>query len=340
MFFRAIILLISVFIFTSCNTKNTVIEEEEPELISCSNATIKVVELDSIALPGATYPIYWKGAYTDSKIKINFTRSIGNDNETESFIFVFNKVDGCLKVERAYKFYDGKLVDTSAVTEMDVVEFYTQDWEEDKKFTGIISYIDPHDKNTYTRKFWINFKEDDFILEPTNFLLFNDCFGDTLPLEIDMNNDGTFDYNLSFETKNNIGNKPRFTEYHIKLISSNYNTNYILSPERNESPYFVVFEPPFSSENTKQYFNGVRNDLDVFYDFEAPYKKYNFFLNNNLTYKKTLKNNLDDYYVVSMLIEGKLYYGWIKFNFNSENCTAEIIETYLNPNANEHIYVN
>jgi hypothetical protein len=36
----------------------------------------------------------------------------------------------------------------------------------------------------------------------------------------------------------------------------------------------------------------------------------------------------------------KKFYGWIKFAYDSENYTIEILETFLNPIETKHIYVN
>lgn len=320
--------------------------QKEPEEIivdntnNCNTSNISVSENDKVVIPDATNPVLWKGHYNNSNVKISFTISAGVDNETETLNFVFDKIDKCLKINRAYKFYDGKLVDVSAITEMNVVGFTMQNWEIDKKFSGIISYVDPHNKKTYNRKFWVEFSTDDYYEEPTQFELFSDCFADKLPIPIDMNNDGNIDFNLSYEELRDSGNKPAYSQYTIKLISTDSDKNFILSPKRNSSPYFVIFEPPFSSNNTRQYFNGVKNALDVFYEFDAPYKKYNYLLNNNLTYKKILENNLYDYYVVSVHLNGNAYFGWIKFKFNATSCSMEILDTFLNPNANEHINVN
>jgi hypothetical protein len=34
------------------------------------------------------------------------------------------------------------------------------------------------------------------------------------------------------------------------------------------------------------------------------------------------------------------YYGWIKFTFDSSECRVEVLDTFLNPTASEHISVN
>lgn len=107
----------------------------------------------------------------------------------------------------------------------------------------------------------------------------------------------------------------------------------------------MLFEPPFSTENTRSYaankFNSldVKNSLDVFYEFNAPYESYNFFLQNNLTYKKQFENTKDDYYAVNLIRNNQNFYGWIKVDFNALTCEIKVLETYLNSNAEEHIYV-
>ena len=339
MFFRTVLLIFFCVFLHSCST-NEPVDEIDEEIINCSTTNIAISEQDSIVVNHATNPVIWKGNYSDDYVTIYYTIPAGLDGETERFTFIFSKLENCLKVERAYKYYDGKAVDVSAITQMKITEFYIHNWEKDKKFSGLVFYIDPHDKNTYSRKFWVEFTEDDKEEINNNYLFFNDCLGSKLPIEIDMNNDNIVDFKLDYETINDTGNNPNYNRYTVKLISTFENQNKILSPEKSRGPYTVLFEPPFTSENKKQYFNEVKNELDVFYEFEEPYQKYNFFLNNNLTYKGVLDNSKDDYYIVSMTIDNKLYYGWIKFSFNAQNCEVQVLETYLNNIENEHIFVS
>lgn len=336
-YFRIIILFIASSLLFSC--KSTISIEEEEELVSCSKSDLNISKQDNIISNDATNLVVWKGNYSDNLATIHYTSSAGLYGETETYNFVFSKQENCLKVARAYKYYDGKNDDISAITEFQITDLQIQDWEKDKKFSGLITYTDPHDKNTYSKKFWVEFTENDKVEPPTNFIFFNDCFGSKLPLEIDMNNDNLIDFKLDYEILKDEGNKPKYDRYGIKLISTSASQNKILSPEKNQGPYSVLYEPPFTSENKRQYFNGVKNELDVFYEFEEPYQKYNFFLNNKLTYKPFFENNIDDYYIVSMTIDDKLYYGWIKLTFNSKNCEVQIVDTYLHPIANEHISV-
>ena len=109
---------------------------------------------------------------------------------------------------------------------------------------------------------------------------------------------------------------------------------------KNSSPYTIIFETPFSSENTRQYFVGVKNTLDIFYEFESPYENYNYFLSNNLTYKNILQNDLPDYFVISKDIGGIEYFGWIKFILDTSTCEAEVLFAYLETNPNTHVKVN
>lgn len=336
MFRKLSTLLLFNLIFFSCS--NPLKMEEIPEIVKCDIENLQVTQNDSIAISSSTNPIFWKGFFKTNFIEINFTKNVGLDGETETFTAIFSKNNSCLKVERAYKFYDGKQVDISAITEVEILDFSIQNYEIDEFFSGIITYLDPHDKEIYTRKFWIELQPD--ITENSNILLFENCLGDKIPIEIDINNDKNIDFQLIAEEIKDIGNKPKFSSFTIKLVSTNTEINKILSPKRNNSPYFVVFEPPFSSENTAQYFAGVKNELDVFYQFEAPYENYNYFLNNSLTYSEILKNNRKDYFVVSLFLEGKQYFGWIEFQLDSANCDVKIVETYLNPDPNEHIFVN
>jgi hypothetical protein len=137
-----------------------------------------------------------------------------------------------------------------------------------------------------------------------------------------------------------IGNKPQFNTYTIKLISTNEDENLILSPIITDGLYTVIYEAPFNSENKRQYKNDVKNALDIFYEFDAPYQNYNYFLNNNLTNKDFLNNNKEGYYIVRMNFGDKKFYCWVKFAYDSENYNIEVLETFLNPIETKHIYVN
>jgi hypothetical protein len=314
--------------------------DEIDENLQCITKSLQITENDSIAISNATNPVIWKGFFNTTNVYINFTKIVGDDGETEKFTTVFSKDNNCLKIDRAYKFYDGKQVDISAITQVDIKNFTIQDYKIDEQFSGIISYVDPHDKETYTRKFWIELQPEIPENDTAEFLTFGTCIGNKIPINIDVNADILIDFKLIAEETKDIGNKPKFSYFTIKLVSTNTAINQILSLKRANSPYFVVFEPPFSSENTQQYFGGVKNELDVFYQFEAPYKKYNYFLSNNLTYKEILSNNLKDYFVISIFIGGKKYFGWIQFQLNTATCSVEIKEIFLNSTPNEHVFVN
>lgn len=341
LFFRVLLLIISSGLFFSCSNQKNLDEIPEIDIrIKCSNTDIQITENDSLAISNSLKPAIWRGFHNINSVQIYFTKEVSSDGETETFTAIFSKVNNCLKIERAYKFYDGKQVDVSAITEVVVLDFDIKTWEIDDLFLGIITYLDPHDKETYSRKFWIKLTSESTQNESLEPFFFKNCVGDLLPLDIDLDKDGNIDFKLTYEEINDTGNKPRFSYYIIKLVSTNQSINQILSPKRNNSPYFVVFEPPFSSENTKQYLEDVKNELDVFYEFEVPYEKYNYFLSNKLTYREILTNNLKDYFVVSLFIDGKNYFGWIQFELDSANCTVKIVETYLNPIPDEHIFVN
>ena len=343
--FRILLLIFITFIFNSCGSKETTEDEiidiiEEQTTTNCSNSTITITESDAIALPDATNAVYWKGTYNETSVKIGYTKQVSSDGETESIYFVFNKVNECLTINHAYKYYNGNLVDVSALTEVNISNFYIQDWETDTKFSGVITYIDPHDKSTYTRKFWLTFTTNDYLENTNEFESFSDYFSSKLPIEIDVNKDNTIDFNLEYEEIRNNGNQPSYSEFQIKLTSSDTVINSILSPKTSSSPFGIIFEPPFTTEDARKHTTNLKNTLDIFYEFNAPYEEYNYFLNNNITYKQTLNNTKDDYFVVSMILNGQEYFGWIHFKLNTSLSNVEVIETYLNTNAYEHINVN
>lgn len=337
-FFRTLFLIISFGILFSCANKNNL--EEIDTSIKCNDSSLQISENDSIAISDTSNPVIWRGFYDSNSVEIYFTKNVGSDGETETFTIVLSKIGTCLKIERAYKFYNGKQVDISAITEYKIIDFSIKSWEIDNLLQGNITYIDSHDKKTYTRKFWVKLTPKTIENEPLKKLFFSECYGSKMPINIDVNKDNSTDFRLTFEEIKDTGNKPNFSFFTIKLVSTNAITNQILSPIRSNSPYIVIFEPPFSSENTKQYFDGVKNELDVFYEFKAPYEKYNYFLSNTLTYREILSNNLKDYFVISLIIDGKTYFGWIQFQLDTASCKVEIVETFLNSTPNEAVFVN
>lgn len=343
-FFRNLFTICFFLIICSCSSKPEEVEDDiirlEDGTFLCSNTEVSITEGDNIVIESETNPVRWTGTYSENSIKINYTKSVGTDGESETYTFIFDKTDDCPEIERAYKFYDGSDDDISAVTEMQVLEFYVKQWKVDQLFSGLIYYKDPHTKEFVSIKFWVDFTEENFEAENTNYYFFSDCFGNKLPINIDINEDGVTDYKMISEETRDIGNTPQFNIYTIKLESTNQSENQILSPKNNQAPYSVIFEAPFTSENKKQYLNGAKSALDVFYEFDAPYQNFNYFLDNNLTNKKVLENNKVDYYIISMNLNDKIFYGWIKFEYSTENCNIEILETYLNPVSEEHISVS
>ena len=332
-------ILFCITLFFSCSSETIVEDEENPVVLVCKDdLNENITAADNKVDFSSSTETFWKAEFDENFVRIFFTANVGNEAETETFNFLFNKTENCINLERAYKFYDGKEVDVSAITEIRVDEFYIKEYTTDEFFSGLIVYQDPHDKETYSRKIWVDLTPK--TTSNQGILTFDNCFGDKLPIEIDMNSDGTIDYKLDFEINEDIGNTPKFKTYTIKLISTDDSINEILSPLKNQSPYSVVFEPPFSSQNTRQYFNGVKNELDVFYEFDSPYESYNYFLNNNLTYSAILNNNKEDYFLVKMSLNNEEFYGWIRFELNTSNCEVEVKSTFLNPIASRHVTLN
>lgn len=332
---------------SSCEGK-TELEEEgiEGSTVCVFSNTIEVSASDNIVIPSTTAPVLWEGSYTNNTVKINFTKTLDIDGSSETLNFVFNKVEGCLQIARGYEFYNGGAGDVSAITEVAILDTKIKNWEIDENFSGQIIYRDHHDKLVKELNFWLEFTTEDYSPENTTKTYFADCFADKLPIDIDLDNDGTIDYSLISEETIDFANEPNFVFYTIKLVSTDESINEILSPKGVSIPFPVIFEPPFSSENTRKYdankFNSedVRNALDVFYEFDEPYERYNFFLQNNLTYKSEFDNDKDDYYAVNLIRNNENFYGWIKIDFNALACELEIVDTFLNTNANEHVFVD
>lgn len=320
------ILLLALLIWISCG------KNEVPEV--CNIVDINLSEGDSIAHVSPTKDYYWTGFEDDTYININYAYKVGNFNESEKFSFIIKK-GNCLTIDYAYKFYDGKFYDVSALTIMEVLDFGYQTHISKKLITGFVSFKDPHSKEIITKKFWVNLKT-----KPTEEapIYFKNCIGNQIPIAIDMNKDGITDFSFETEIIENKSNKPNFKRYKVYL-KSNQASNGILSPIKNNPPYTVIFEAPFTSQNTQIYITDVKDELDIFYEFAAPFESYNFWVNNGLTYSELLTNSKEDYYLVSLRQGTFVYYGWIKFRFLVRNCQIQVLDTYLHPIANQHISV-
>ncbi|WP_397447054.1 hypothetical protein [Polaribacter sp. R77954] len=328
-----------------CFCEGQIGEEGIEGTIVCNFSNLEISEADNIVIADNTAPVLWQGYYSDDAVTINFTKKLDNYGLSETLNFVFTKVDNCLQINRGFEFYNGGTGDISAITEVDVLEFYVKDWQINKKLAGQVVYRDHHDKLVKTLNFWLEFTTEDYVVTNTDYKKFSNCFGDKLPIDIDLDNDGVTDYSIRAEEVIDFANRPNFVAYNIKLVSTDEEINEILSPKGVSIPFPVIFEPPFSTENTRSYaankFNSldVKNSLDVFYEFSAPYENYNFFLQNNLTYKKEFENTIDDYYAVKLVRNNENYYGWIKIDFNALDCNIAVLDTYLSPNAEEHINI-
>lgn len=133
-------LLLIICLTISCSTSETseVIDNWPIDAIECVTTDISVSEEDNVVTPHATNPVVWEGSYNDETITISFTTPVGNDGETETKAFIFDKKDDCLTKNRAYEYYNGENVDISALTEMEVPEFYIKEWVVDEKLTGFV----------------------------------------------------------------------------------------------------------------------------------------------------------------------------------------------------------
>ena len=322
----------TLFLFLSVlYSCNPVIEEEGIEgTILCDLSRIGVTVSDNVVNLDNSESALWQGSYSNESVKISYTKNLKDNNTTETLNFVFNKKENCLQLSHGYEFYDGSTADISAITQVNTLKVTIQDWEIDKKFSGEIVYRDHHDKLVKTLNFWVEFTTDNYVPENTNYTYFSNCFEDKLPIDIDLDSDGITDYIILAEEVVDFANSPNFVSYNIKLVSTDEEINEILSPRGVSIPFPVIFEPPFSTENTRSYaankFNSedVRNSLDVFYEFNAPYEKYNFFLQNNLTYQKEFSNNKDNYYALRLIRNNENFYGWIKLDFDALNCNIGI----------------
>jgi hypothetical protein len=275
----------------------------------------------------------WKGKYSENSVEVNFSVK-GWEGETDLVGFVFSKKNNCIELDYAYYAFFGGCCDGSSrsllsVKYINIDSFTIQEYIEDEKLVGQITFLNPNTQNLVTIKFSYIFTPDDYFDSNTTDITFNDCIGTNFPINIDLNSDNVYDFSITLDDTDLL---PDGTTHTIQINSLNENT--ILS---TLTRYRIILEPPFSSSDSpgSSYINNY--NLGIFREYTPPLQSFNFWFPNSFW---RYKNNIDGYIVIKFEEGGLFYYGWIKIKIDYEDCIFEIVETYINPTPNEHISVN
>ena len=125
--FKNSVIFLLLCIICSCEEELNIGTRIEGKVV-CKTSEVDVSKADNIVITDNVAPVLWKGSYTDTSVKINYTKKAGTDGETETFTFVFNKKEDCLQIDYGYQYYYGSFTDISAVTKIQIFDLKLNEW--------------------------------------------------------------------------------------------------------------------------------------------------------------------------------------------------------------------
>lgn len=326
---------------------------------SCTIPNLGVTNQDTaVVTNGRVSP--WKVRYTETEIELYRTTIPQLHGEHDTIGYVFRKVTNlrglntCLEFSYGYRHGTGAygnidIGKTVSITKAPVYSYQIQQWVENERLVGQLVVPTNLFGGITTLKFWVEYDEDDYYEYENNTPSASECIDPFVPIHIDINNDGVNDFSFKNEVLD-------YSSANIFNLSRKINSFKVIPLNNNSILYKVpldfsnlVFEPPFSTQNASetQMPHFTNNTLAILEEFEPPYDRFDYwhFHNVSIHYyhpdhpQYGFANDIDDYILVKLEKDGQYYYGWIKLLVKNHECVFEVLETYINPVANQHVSV-
>ena len=332
MFKKLFLLFLTIALFVSCL-------KDDNETLQCYYSDLGITEANgSSFLTNNGRRINWKVRHSEKFIEIYYFYGPSNGHgEYWEKGHLFERNNNCskylLSYNKGFGWYEN-LLEVRGNLNTNVV---LQDWGNNGVFSGKF-FNDNSSSN-----FWVKLDTNSYYNFNNNIQTTKNCIDLVTPQNIDMDGDGITDYQLL--KKEQIIGTQQVSSLNNSVNIEALNNNSILKG----NTIGILNEIPFSSNNQISNIHESNNILGLLIDFEPPFDRYNFWYSDhhygiNYYYPyfphKGFANNKDDYILVKLERDGLYYYGWIKIKVNYANCQFEVLETYLNPNPNEHVSVN
>lgn len=279
----------------------------------------------------------WMVKYSENIVELSYERGYSPENHG-NVVYVFKKINDCIKYDYRYEVVMGGIHPINGVYEYFIEhDLIIQEYIPDEKLVGRL--IGEYDSEIHNIDFWIDFTTDDFFVEEVpNYISFQNCLGNQLPMNIDINNDGVDDFRFTRDEQ--MYENTAFPEIVPELRNAVYfetisNNNAILAGfENNSLPVFTEQLDENGSET-----NLVVWHADFIHENNYPYKQFNFWARYS-NWEPYLYSTLTNFhYAIKMIVNGEPHYGYVKFSLSGIDCEIIIHETYLNPTPNEHIII-
>ncbi|NIK92148.1 hypothetical protein GZ212_08285 [Mangrovimonas sp. CR14] len=335
------LLILPIFILSCSKDDSIVLEDQICEMQFVDlGITEESDHIEVQIFPGLVESLSWEVNFTDDTLLLFYDYPAGDEGYINT-TFKFKKKSDCILFDYGYTAQiDAVDFDWGGIFESTATyEIIVQEWIPDEKFVGRL--IATENGTTSSYDFYVTLTDLDYIsIEDLNYISFDDCMGNVLPLEIDLNNDGTPDF--SFDSEDILVNYSTNQLSHLDsyLYFKALNPNNKVLGNFDDFMFVVQSESTIQSSEAMVYeenegvFGFYR---DYTSNSQFPYMLYNNWYENNIPIPIISQYN---YIFIRMEINGQPHYGYVRFSLDPFiTCSLTIEETYLNPTPNEHITI-